>query len=223
LEGVYLGAFALRLDLERLARRPGNSALDVVALDPCIPSCDESVTHPHVRDNRLCAGDATVPLARALAEGRLADAFHLVNAVLHTFNGGSAYVQLAHWEGIACGDCDRSCSEEELWGCEDCGQGYCDECIDHCSRCERMLCMGCLQRSGEDRSLCRHCVHAERSESAHSNSHSHPLPETLIDEPSSITGCDPETLGAASRQGGVAIHAEAGHEEPTDTLQASAA
>lgn len=166
LEGVHLGAFALRLDLKRLACRRGNYALEVVAQDPNVPSADTSVTHPHVRDERLCAGDATVPLARALAQGRLADAFQLVSAVLHTYNRSSAYVQLEEWEGRLCEDCGDSCLAEEAWHCEGCGRDFCGECIHGCGRCGRMRCMACLREAEEDRKLCRACNEDEAQEEA---------------------------------------------------------
>jgi hypothetical protein len=166
LEGMHLGAFSLRLDLKRLACRRGNYALAVVAQAPNVPSIDASVTHPHVRDERLCAGDATVPLARALAQGRLADAFHLVSAVLHTYNRSSAYVQLEEWEGRLCEDCGDSCLAEEAWHCEGCGRDFCGECIHGCCRCGRMRCMACLREAEEDRKLCRSCNEDEAQEEA---------------------------------------------------------
>ena len=54
----------------------------VVALDPHPAGSDESVTHPHVRDEQLCAGDAAAAIRSALAGGRICDFFLLVRSVL---------------------------------------------------------------------------------------------------------------------------------------------
>src|SRR5450631_205892 len=70
LEGICLGEFRLELHLDRLDKHADVSAFDVVALDPNPPYSSQDVTHPHVRDNQLCAGDATGPVALALREGR---------------------------------------------------------------------------------------------------------------------------------------------------------
>jgi hypothetical protein len=75
LEGIHLGEFHLELHLDRLDQHADVSAFDVVALDPNPPYSSQDVTHPHVRDNQLCAGDATGPIALALKEGRFCDAF----------------------------------------------------------------------------------------------------------------------------------------------------
>jgi hypothetical protein len=61
LEDVYLGEFCLELHLDRLREHTDVSAFDVVALDPHPPDSSQDVTHPHVRDNQLCAGDAILP------------------------------------------------------------------------------------------------------------------------------------------------------------------
>jgi hypothetical protein len=89
LEGIHLGRFEVRLMLRGLANGNADAAVRVVALDPNPAATNEAVTHPHVSDERLCAGDATMPLQRALAAGRVCDAFLLVQSVLETYNAGS--------------------------------------------------------------------------------------------------------------------------------------
>jgi len=81
LERVYLVEFRLELHLDRLREHVDVTAFDVVALDPHPPDSSQDVTHPHVRDNQLCAGDATGPVAQALKDGRFCDAFLAVNSV----------------------------------------------------------------------------------------------------------------------------------------------
>ncbi len=66
LQEVDLGPFAIELFWERLARRVGSSCFEIVALEPNPATCNESVTHPHVREGELCAGDATTPIEKAL-------------------------------------------------------------------------------------------------------------------------------------------------------------
>lgn len=66
LHGIALGRFQLELYVDRLADRQDASAVDCVALDPNPAATSEDTTHPHVRDNVLCAGDATIPIVSAL-------------------------------------------------------------------------------------------------------------------------------------------------------------
>jgi hypothetical protein len=146
LEDVYLGPFRLELHLDRLAERAEVSVFDVVALDPHPPASSEDVTHPHVRDNQLCAGEATAPIAHALREGRICDAFLAVNSVLHTYNVHSPFVSLSDWEGVPCADCGYATSEDQRYYCEDCGQDFCEECYSTCDICQTSCCRGCLWR-----------------------------------------------------------------------------
>ena len=101
-----------------------------------------------------------MPVAAALAAGRVADAFCLVNAVLHTYNGGSAYVELSDWNnGSTCGDCGRSACTDELYYCEDCGGEYRESCISNCGRCDRTACLNCLEDDGDEgERVCRRCL-----------------------------------------------------------------
>ncbi|HET6248080.1 MAG TPA: hypothetical protein VFE47_10320, partial [Tepidisphaeraceae bacterium] len=124
LEDVTLGEFCIQLHLDRLARHRDVSAFVIVAEDANAASSDSSCTHPHVSGKALCAGDATVPLSNALAEGRISDAFQLINRVLHTYNPSSAYVSLDAWDGRSCTDCGRSISSDDLYFCDACGEDH---------------------------------------------------------------------------------------------------
>jgi hypothetical protein len=158
LEDVPLGAFSIELRLPRLATHLDASAFEVIAQDPNPAAGSSDSAHPHVSGSSLCAGEATVPIATALSEGRIADAFCLVSAVLHTYNPASAYVSLSDWNGVTCRDCGRSCHGDDVYYCDGCGSDYCDSCISCCDRCDRSLCLSCLDEDGEqgDR-VCRHC------------------------------------------------------------------
>jgi len=57
LEGLWLRPFDIRLWWERLGVR---RAYEVIATDPQPSSKDDSITHPHVMENQLCEGEATV-------------------------------------------------------------------------------------------------------------------------------------------------------------------
>jgi hypothetical protein len=163
LAGVRLGPFAVELHLSRLAGggRPGAACFACVALAPNPASADESVTHPHVRDGRLCAGDAAAAIAAALAAGRACDAFCLVRAVLQAYNPASPYVPLDEWDGAACGDCGRTVGRDETSYCEHCGGDRCDDCTGYCEACETSCCRGCLARDeAADADLCPACAAA---------------------------------------------------------------
>jgi hypothetical protein len=159
LEDVPLGPFSIELCLARLSTHLDASAFEVVAKDPNPAAGSSDSAHPHVSGSSLCAGEATVPIATALTEGRIADAFCLVSAVLHTYNPASAYVSLSEWNGgVTCCDCGRSCHGDDVYYCDGCGSDYCDSCISCCDRCDRSLCLGCLEQDEKqgDR-VCRSC------------------------------------------------------------------
>lgn len=160
LEDIPLGPFRIELHIDRLANHPGVSAFDVVALKPNPPDCSEDVTHPHVRDRQLCAGEATVPIARALQQGRITDAFLSVRAVLETYNASSPYVALEDWHGRPCSDCGTSVDPDNASTCQQCDQLCCEECISWCDICETAFCRSCLEEDVESgRLCCRSCRH----------------------------------------------------------------
>jgi hypothetical protein len=160
LEEIPLGAFRIELNFERLADQPGTSAFRIVALQPNPPDCSEDVTHPHVRDEHLCAGEATVPIARALQQGRITDAFLAVRSVLETYNSGSPYVALEDWHGRPCSDCGTTIDPDKTSTCEQCSEICCEECISWCDICESSFCRSCLEEDIESgRLCCRSCRH----------------------------------------------------------------
>ena len=145
LEGQYLGEFEIQLrvgSLSELRRR--SSVYQVVALDPHPAVSNESVTHPHVSDERLCEGDAGAAIAASLANGRICDFFHLVHAVLITYNPHSPYVALDDWEGQPCHDCGYTMHEDNTNWCTSCEEDFCDECSSYCRCCDETTCVGCL-------------------------------------------------------------------------------
>lgn len=159
LEDVYLGPFRIDLHLNRLVDRCDAYAFTIVALDPHPAAGSDDVPHPHVKDGQLCAGEATVPIAQALAQGRLLDAFLAVSSVLHTYNPGSPYIALADWHaGIRCADCGSRTPEDDISYCEDCEQDYCNDCISCCDICQTSVCRSCLDEDTLSHQLvCRHC------------------------------------------------------------------
>lgn len=174
LEGVYLGPFDICLSLKQLSRS-SRAGYDVVAVDPSPARSASDVTHPHVRNDGLCEGEAHVAIGRALVQGRLVDFFQLVAGVLRNYNDQSPYVPLSDWRHIRCQDCDDlfdpdegyncercdaatccrcycTCSECDEVRCSDCsrdcdlcGQGTCEACVHHCEGCSRAICVSCLE------------------------------------------------------------------------------
>jgi len=160
LEDIDLGSFRIELHLDRLVHRADSSAFDIVALQPNPPDCSDDVTHPHVRDRQLCAGDATYAISQGLSQGRITDAFLAVRAVLETYNSGSPYVALSDWHGRPCGDCGCSMSDDESYTCEQCDQSCCEACIGRCDVCDSSFCRSCLEEDIESgRMCCRSCRH----------------------------------------------------------------
>lgn len=183
LEGVYLGAFEIRLDWGDLVDgHPGNYR--VIAVDAHPAASNEDVTHPHVSDEAVCEGDGRVPIRKALEQGRLLDFFVIVRNLLQTYNSGSPFVSLDDWEGIRCADCGASAGEDERCTCvacestvcdgcrdccSDCGDPYCAECIGRCEGCDDYYCRSCLKRCTKCRALrCNGCLgEQERCKDCH--------------------------------------------------------
>ena len=157
LEGVDLGAFSIQLCWTRLAQGCDGSCFDVVALDPNTPSCNEEVTHPHVKNDELCVGDALLPLRHSLQQGRLVDAFLLIRSVLTTYNPNSAYVQLDKWDGSPCQDCGDDTCEDDLCICERCRDDYCCNCVSCCCSCDQLYCSNCESRCAVCEVSCCSC------------------------------------------------------------------
>lgn len=163
LEGIGLGRFRLTIDLAAMARgRRGGDCLDAEALDPNPASCNDEVTHPHVQGGQVCLGDGSHLLRAALEEGRLYDAFVVVNQVLHTYNDASPYVALDRWNGRTCDDCDDVVPEDETYGCEGCGDTLCSGCTHRCVDCDSSYCRSCLTPKDGDL-LCSSCFESREA------------------------------------------------------------
>ena len=161
LEGTYLGDFEIRLEIHKLAELRDSSAFRIVALDPHPATTNDCVTHPHVSEEYLCAGDAGTALVQALSTGRICDAFLLVKSVLETYNPSSPYVSLDQWHGISCYECGYVTDEEDTFYCEGCDNSFCGECFGYCRSCHTSLCQGCLSECSvcEER-ICESCMSA---------------------------------------------------------------
>jgi hypothetical protein len=158
LEEVYLGPFRIELALNMLSTPSRWPAYKVIASDPQPAQGNESVTHPHVSDQRLCEGDASAPIRSALQQGRLCDFFILVRQVLQTYNRHSPYVALDRWTGIACSDCGYLTDDDSRYGCERCGNDFCSECSHSCSCCDDSVCSGCSSTCPAcDQTVCSGC------------------------------------------------------------------
>jgi hypothetical protein len=159
LQHVELGPFAIRFYWLRLPRAFDSFCFDVVALEPNPPQVSDDVTHPHVKNNKLCAGDAIGPVKSALKQGRLADAFHLVRGVLFTYNPRNPHVALEEWQGVRCYDCECLISADDIYGCGSCSEDYCGDCVARCHGCGDIRCENCLQRCSRcELQCCCHCL-----------------------------------------------------------------
>lgn len=192
LEDVYLGAFRIELHWAELLVDP---AYRIIAVDPTPAVSNESVTHPHVEDEILCAGDGRATIRRALAEGRLADFFLIVTNILRTYNSASAYVTLDAWEGAPCADCGSHVGEDERIlcaqcdspvcndcsvFCEECQSSYCSECCASCSACNEACCRDCLQTCPACKKLvCRNCLLEKGCECCHEEELENESPQSV--------------------------------------------
>jgi hypothetical protein len=157
LEEIDLGPFEIRLHWDRIGeRRP----YEIVAREPKAAGESSETTHPHVKGKVLCEGDARVSIDRALRAGRLLDFFQIVSRILDTYNSGSAYVSLSHWNGSPCADCGDVVCDDDQYACDRCGDLLCRECLSSCPRCDVLCCHSCSHycRSCEE-SICSGCQH----------------------------------------------------------------
>lgn len=171
LEGIRLGSFEIRLDLDRIGT---DSPFSVIAQEPNPAATDPDVTHPHVNAGSLCLGEGRAAVNAALAEGRLFDFFVLVDRVMHTYAAGSAYIEMDRWRGVPCHDCDCPLSEDDAYSCQSCDEtlcgdcqfccggcstGFCSGCIDRCVQCDERYCASCLTRCNRcRRDVCESCL-----------------------------------------------------------------
>jgi hypothetical protein len=157
LEEIDLGPFEIGLHWDRIGeRRP----YEVVALNPNPAGESSETKHPHVKGEQLCEGDGRLSIDRALRAGRLLDFVQIVSRILDTYNSGSAYVSLSHWNGSPCADCGDVVCEDDQYTCDRCGDRLCRECLSSCARCDAICCHTCTNycRSCEV-SICSGCQH----------------------------------------------------------------
>jgi hypothetical protein len=143
LEDVVLGAFSIQLELDNFRELHKERPYHVVALDPNPAATDDTVTHPHVRDERVCEGDGTAAIGVCLEQGRLTDFFTMVRSILTTYNPDSPYVALDSWDGTSCYDCGYTMSSDDAHYCSICKHDYCADCSTYCEQCRETACMCC--------------------------------------------------------------------------------
>jgi len=144
LEGVHLGEFEIRLYINEIGRSDTADPFTVVALDPNPAAGNDSVTHPHVSNDRLCTGDGAAAIRSALFAGRICDFFTMVRAILATYNPDSPYIPLKEWDGRSCAECGYSVCQDEVYFCQTCESDLCSECAALCNVCEETICLTCL-------------------------------------------------------------------------------
>jgi len=209
LERMYLGPFRIELDWERIGL---TNAYRVVATDPQEAASSSDITHPHVNGDRLCEGEANLPIREALKQGRLFDFFTIVRQTLQTYNAGSAYVQLDSWNGVRCADCgwqipdnddQYSCPQchdfvcnECVSGCAGCDTDHCNQCTENCSGCGESNCRTCLSACNEcDQRFCQECLDDGQCNNCRESENNQPVPEA---EPcAAVVAAGPESAVAA--------------------------
>jgi len=159
LEGVYLGPFEIKLQLNKLSELYKDSPYYLIALDPCPAATSEDVTHPHVSNEKVCEGDGHTAITAALEQGRLTDFFTMVKSILNTYNPDSPYVSIYDWESTACYDCGYVVSGEDCCYCYRCERDFCSECSTYCHDCDETICMGCAGKCEVcDEPICSSCI-----------------------------------------------------------------
>jgi hypothetical protein len=161
LQGIQLGSFAIQFHWRLWPQHEEVACWSVEALQPHSSRVNPAVTHPHINGEEICLGEAAIPIMKALRDGRLAEAFLLINAVLTQYNAESAYVRLEEWGGVVCHDCGAAIGDDSHIDCGDCGHYFCRRCSSSCARCDIERCLGCLTKCALcDDACCRRCLEA---------------------------------------------------------------
>jgi len=105
LDDVPRGPFKIQLRLGKLGELYKNRPYRVIVPNPNSAATDESVSHLHVSDQKLCEGDGSAAITASLQQGRLSDFFTMVRSILNTYNPDSLYVALHDWDDTRCYDC----------------------------------------------------------------------------------------------------------------------
>ena len=143
LEDIPLGPFEIQLSIDQITKLYSDAPYRIIALSPNPAGSNDSVTHPHVSDERLCEGDGHVSIRSAIEQGRFCDFFTMAVNILQTYNPDSPYISLDDWEGTSCYDCGCTVSDDDSYYCEYCDRDYCSRCSSYCQMCDTTMCLGC--------------------------------------------------------------------------------
>ena len=158
---IELGDFKICFNLDTRFDSRLDNILEIKALNPNPANGRSGITHPHVDDERLCAGDGDSLIRQALQQGRIEDAFKLVLLVLDNYNEESPYVHLNEWNGevYSCDECGaEDLTEDTIYSCESCDRVLCENCCSSCENCSRSTCAECANTCGRcDNISCERC------------------------------------------------------------------
>ncbi len=166
---ISLGRFKIYIDLKIDPTKHGyERMIQVEALDPNPAAENEDITHPHVKENEPCLGEALDIIQNAFVEGRMESVFMILDSLLKTYNPGSPHVPIDEWNEHSRTECDR-CGEkvdqDEITYCEICEHYCCGECCDHCDSCREYVCSECIVGKcvGCHQSICQSCFEGRGS------------------------------------------------------------
>jgi len=143
LEDISFGPFEIKLFIDQINKLYSDAPYRIIALEPNPAGSDDSITHPHVSNEKLCEGDGHVAIRSAIEQGRFCDFFTMAVNILQTYNPDSPYISLDDWEGVSCYDCGCTVSDDGCYYCEYCERDYCPECSTCCQKCDTTICLGC--------------------------------------------------------------------------------
>lgn len=161
-EDIDLGRFKIIFDFNmHLSECNYEDMISIQAKSPNPAAEDTNVTHPHVKDNRPCLGEALPLIQEAFVQGRLESFFMILDSMLKTYNPGSPYVAIRDWEneGYICGRCDERMPRDEMIYCDSCEREVCENCQIYCRVCDYYGCMYCVSQTCTscNRNLCHSC------------------------------------------------------------------
>jgi len=158
---IELGDFKICFNLDTRFDSRLDNILEIKALNPNPANGRSGITHPHVDDERLCAGDGDSLIRQALQQGRIEDAFKLVLLVLDNYNEESPYVHLYEWNGevYCCDECGADdLTEDTIYSCESCDSVLCENCCISCENCSGSTCAKCANICGRCENIsCERC------------------------------------------------------------------
>jgi len=163
LENRDFGRYDIRLELSHLWRVGGEWSYSIIPRDRALAECpaEPEVCHPHVKNRKLCEGEAQTAIASAMANCQVSDFFYLIVDTLDSYDPTNAYAKLGEWDYVICIECGGSFHIDDMYSCTKCDEWVCPGDSAACRECCEVFCASHLTSCGKCIGpLCEDCADA---------------------------------------------------------------